>query len=364
MAEENQNTTETTAENTAPENTAPENTAPAENTAADNQPQENGGEDKGNDEGKSEEPQDGASKIADAIDKLGITADADQKKEEPNVDEQPKAAEDAAKPQDDAQKKQAQPQDNDEELLRGVNERGRERLRKLLSDGRESSRTLNAIQNAIAESGLDRESFGNLLTISRLVSSQNVGDVEQGLKMLENVRTALYQNLGRDLPGTDPLQRFDDLRQKVANMEMSRDDAVLVANARRRQAAEQAARQQAVAQQREAQAVSARIETAKAQAMERINRHSGEADFQARVAAVTRYFQQPGRLQEFVRTHAPETWSDALEFMYSSVQAAPAPRSEGPGPITSGRARAAGHRVSTMPGSAESIAARLAELGI
>lgn len=374
MSEEILNSAET--ENQAVADSAAESTqdtAPAENAPADTATetaQESPAAAEGDDSSEKGEEPAGAEKIADAIDKLGIAADAEKKPEEKPAEEQPtdapKAEGAATKPEEQkpAAEQKKPDEQADEELLKGVSERGRDRLRKLLSEGRESAKTLGAIQHTIAESGLDKESFGNLLSISRLVSSQDPTDVEQGLTMLEQVRTALYKTLGRDLPGTDPLQHYEDLRKKVDGMEMSRDDAVLIAQARRRDAAEKASRAAAEQERRAAAEMSGRVEAAKAAAMARINRHAGEADFDMKLNRITAYFQQPGRLQEFVRTHAPETWGEALEFMYASLQGAPAPRDEGPGPITSGRARAAGHRVTSMQGSADSIAARIRDLGI
>ena len=146
----------------------------------------------------------------------GGSDDASQDASQPQKQSEVKAEEKPAgdKPQETQQAKKTEAEE-EAELLDGVkSERGRQRLQKLLSDGRGYRTQLQQMRQTIANAGLDPESFGNLLEISRLCNSNSQDDITRGLQMLENVRGTLYRALGREAPGIDLLNGFDDLQER------------------------------------------------------------------------------------------------------------------------------------------------------
>ena len=319
----------------------------------------------------SDEPQQSA--ISKAIDELGIGPedpakddakgnDAEQTGTKPDGSADDQGNPEPKEPQKDESDKKDEPEKEptEEELLVGVNsERGRERLGKLLAEGRQTRETLQAMQRTISSSGLDRESFANLLEISRLVSSNDPADIEKGLKAFEDVRTRMYQALGREAPGVDVISQYPDLVEKVKAMGMSREDALTVIQARQAKEAEK----QRYAAQRAQQAELGRIQQFGNQVQQVFAARSKEADFDAKIEVLKKHFSRPGVVQDFVARNAPENWSQALMFMYDNIPL-PAQHSA-PGPITQNRARTAGIRVTPIQGgSPASIEERIREMGL
>lgn len=307
--------------------------------------------------------------VAKAIDDLGIgPEEPKQETQEPSKDEtasgagKESEAKDGETQGEPADKKEPEKEPSDEELLVGIkSDRGRERLRKLLADGKQNSESLQAMQRTISASGLDRESFANLMEISRLVSSTDPADIEKGLKEFEAVRTRMYQALGREAPGVDLIAQHPDLANKVKSMGMTREDALQVIQARQVQEAE---KQRYAAQKAQQQEVN-RIQQFGQQVQQTFAARSKEADFDARIEILKKHFSRPGAVEQFVATHKPETWSQALMWMYDNAAPQHASTTPSPAPITQSRARTAGVRVShANGGSVASIEERMRELGL
>lgn len=238
-------------------------------------------------------------------------------KEEPKPEEEPKAEE---KPQEEEKPKTQDEEDAD--LLNAIpSERGKERIRHLLRQGRESRAQVEAFERTVRESGLDQESFNNLLTITKLCSSNSQEDIERGLAALETVRNNLYTSLGREAPGVDLLKGHDDLKQKVDDLAMTRDDALALVKARQFQQEQERKRQEMETQAREAAAYKAKVDdfTTKANAV--FAGKAADLDFDAKVAILGKHFQKPGEVERFVREVPPEQWLSTLEYMYDSIQA-------------------------------------------
>ena len=256
------------------------------------------------------------------------------KTEEPKVEE-PKAPEVEAKPKT--------PEEEDADLVSAIpSERGKERIQTLLRQGREHKAEVESYRRTIQESGLDQESFNNLLTITKLVSSGSPEEIERGLAALETVRGNLYKSLGREAPGVDLLNGHDDLKSKVDDMSMTREDALAIAKARQFQQEEARKRQQFEMAQRDAQVYKAKVDTFQQQAMTVFASKAKELDYEVKIKALTSHFAQPGVVERFVREVPPEQWLSTLEFMYNGI-AAPkaAPK---PSPIAGATAKSIGVR--------------------
>lgn len=249
-------------------------------------------------------------------------AEPEAKEEAPNADPV-EAKETPAK--DEAKGEE----DEDAEILNAIpSERGKERIRTLLRQGRESRAQVEAFQRTVQESGLDQESFANLLTITKLCSSSNAQDVERGLAGLEAVRTQLYTMLGREAPGVDLLKGHADLQSRVDDLSMTREDALTLAKARQLQAEQDRQRLAAEKQQQEMEAYKSRVDAFQSKATAMFAGKQNELDFNAKVQIMSEHFKKPGALERFVRDVPPEQWLSTLEYMYDTIQApkaAPAP---------------------------------------
>ena len=264
----------------------------------------------------------------------------EEKTEEPKAEEAPKEEE---------KKVEETPKTQDEEdadLLNAIpSERGKERIRNLLRQGRESRAQVEAFNRTVQESGLDQESFTNLLTITKLCSSSNPEEVERGLAGLEAVRNNLYMSLGREAPGVDLLKGHEDLKQKVEDFAMTRDDALALAKARQFQQEQARQRQQIEAQAREAAAYKAKVDDFQTKANAVFASKAADLDFNAKIEIMGKHFQKPGQVERFVREVPPEQWLSTLEYMYDSIQA-PKPQPK-PTPIAGVSHKRTGYRSRT-----------------
>lgn len=315
-----------------------------------------------------EQTQPEESVVSKVIDDLGISPEeTDKKSDDSDPEKEPPVTQGDQGKDHDSEEEAGAGKDDDKvdseaDLLACVkSERGKERLSKLLAEGRQNSETLQAMQRTINSAGLDKESFSNLMEISRLVSSNDPQEIERGLKAFEDVRTRMYQSLGREAPGVDLLAQYPDLAQKVNGMTMSREDALQIVQARQVQAAE---KERYAAQKAQQQELS-RIQSFGQQVQQTFAARSKEADFDARIEVLKKHFSRPGVVQQFVASNPPENWASALMWMYDNVSMPTAQSTSNPAPITQNRARSAGIRVSNIKGgSVDSIEERMRELGL
>lgn len=320
-----------------------------------------------NDEQHQDEKPEGAQGAVESVlEDLGL----DQTEDAPQDDQQDQGQVDPVADNNQPEQKQETPApkapekdaDIEADLLKGVrSERGKERLQKMLNERKEARTQLESMQNYIQASGLDADGFANLMGIARLVSSSNPAEQKQGLQALETVRAELYKQIGLEAPGIDLLADHKDLKQKVDDMELTREDALDILRGRNVQAkqVEEVQRRQAIeAKQKELQGFGDR-------AVKAFSARSSEPAFNAKVEAMQKYFAVPGRLQQFVSTHSPETWESALLWMYDNIAVQPTPQRQSATPITQQRARSTGTRVTTeSQGSAAGVAALMDSLGL
>ncbi len=357
MENENQNPAEQTEVNEQPQELPEQN--PPQEPPQDNPEPEPHGEPK-------EEPKDERSPVEKGIDELDIGPQDPKSAEKPadkSGEEPPKAQPETKEPPKEP-KKPLTPEEEDAMLLAGVkSERGKARLQRLFAESRESREQLQAVHNVIQRSGLDREGFANVLEICRLCSSKDSVDQENGLKALDQVRAEIYKAFGREAPGVDMLEGFDDLKKRVEEYGLQRNEAIEIANARRLIAERNAQVQAQNRAQQEAQETQRRLQSFGTMAMNAFKERSHEVDFDAKIEAMQKYFSRPGAIQQFVATHRPETWTSALLWMYDNVGVQHRPP-ESPRPLTQNRVRQTGTPAVAHPGTPEGIAARLEQMGL
>lgn len=359
MENENQNPAEQNEQTEQPQD-MPEQNPPQDQPQDNPEPDQ---QDQPQDEPKSE-PKDERSPVEKVIDELDIGPEnpkPDEKPAEKTGEEQPKPE---PKEPPKEPKKPLTPEEEDAMLLAGVkSERGKARLQRLFAESRESRDQLQAVHNVIQRSGLDREGFANVLEICRLCSSKDPVEQENGLKALDAVRAEIYKAYGREAPGVDMLEGYDDLKKRVEDYSLKRNEAIEIANARRVIAERNAQVQVQNRAQQEAQETQRRLQSFGTMAMNAFKERANEVDFNAKIEAMQKYFSRPGAIQQFVATHRPEAWTSALLWMYDNVGVTHRPP-EAPRPITQNRLRQTGKPAIPHPGTVEGIAARIEELGL
>ena len=183
-----------------------------------------------------------------------------------------------------------------------------------------------------------------MMAIARMVSSADSDMQMKGLKALDAVRAELYKQLGKEAPGVDLLDGYDDLKKKVENMEMSRDDALAIMRGREVMQRREAENQQRAAVAKE----QSRLQEFGVTAINAFQARATDPYFTAKVEEIQKYFAKPGVIEQFVRTTSPERWTESLLWLYDHVlppAGSAAPRAQSATPITTNRSRAVGNRV-------------------
>lgn len=322
----------------------------------------------------------GRSAIEKAMEDMGLEAEdeapapeagakpveGNQPKEEEPAAKQPEVPAKEEKPEEQP-KPAASPEQEEAELVKAIpSERGRKRMTQLLREGREARTNLDSFRRVVSDSGLDQESFGNLLTITKLCSSANPQDLDRGLKMLEDVRTALYRQVGREAPGVDLLAGQSDLQERVKAMGISREDALAIARGRQAEADQKAQYEAARQEQAEQAAFMAKLDNFKQVTTQAFAAHQNDLDFNERIAVLQKRF-TPQEIIRFAREVPPEQWGPTLMYYYDMAgdmvqRPAAQPR---PNVIAGRPSRAAGARVNAkVAATPEGIAARMEELGL
>lgn len=322
----------------------------------------------------------GRSAIEKAMEDMGLEAEDEEPAPDagakPDEGNQPKEEEPAAKQPEvpakeekpeEQQKPAASPEQEEAELVKAIpSERGRKRMTQLLREGREARTNLDSFRRVVSDSGLDQESFGNLLTITKLCSSANPQDLDRGLKMLEDVRTVLYRQVGREAPGVDLLAGQSDLQERVKAMGISREDALAIARGRQAEADQKAQYEAARQEQAEQAAFMAKLDNFKQVTTQAFAAHQNDLDFNERIAVLQKRF-TPQEIIRFAREVPPEQWGPTLMYYYDMAgdmvqRPAAQPR---PNVIAGRPSRAAGARVNAkVAATPEGIAARMEELGL
>lgn len=156
----------------------------------------------------------------------------------------------------------AQGEDDLTKMPEGLGAKAQERFQRLANGIKERDAQLEEargqltyVQQTFQQHGVQREQFEQAVSV---IGMLNRGDYRSALKVLDEQRRQIALQLGEPLPGVDVLAEYPDLREKVAGLMMSEQDAAHVASLRRRQ--QQA--EQAQAQQRQQYETQAREQQA------------------------------------------------------------------------------------------------------
>ena len=221
----------------------------------------------------------------------------------------------------------------DDPISDDVKGRTRERMENLLQRGRESHEKIQAYEAEVAElkplaeqamgwqdvvvkSGLQPEEFATVMGTMSAINNGTPEQKRQALARIEKFRNDLASQLGETIPGVDPLAGHEDLRQMVANLEITQERAAELAMHRNRAKAQEQLTGQQEQQQRQVQ--QARQEQADAEATlndlgVRLIARDGEAAFNVRKHIAFK------SLRNVAKSLPPREWPAAFLDAYAAV---------------------------------------------
>lgn len=174
----------------------------------------------------------------------------------------------------------------------------------------------------VQSTGTNPEQFGQALEYLKAVNAGDVQGLEKAYEFLQNELAVLGKALGRSGGGYDPLDEHEDLRERVENGYIDREDALQIASARALTNTTQQA--QAAAQQQQT------TDSAKTQGYADLSKLGAElrakdaSDYQLKSEALGGY------VQRLVREGVPpEQWAMLAKSFYESI---PAPAAQPPTP--------------------------------
>lgn len=149
-------------------------------------------------------------------------------------------------------------------LPEDVNPRTKERFETLATAVRTKSTELESTQKdlddlwgLVSATGAPVEKVAQHMDFLRLTNSRKPEDLSKAMEQAQAIVADVSARLGKPAPGADPLEGFDDLKEKVKVADLTQADAEEIATLRRQnqlreQSAQEDAQQQAVIQEREA----------------------------------------------------------------------------------------------------------------
>lgn len=202
------------------------------------------------------------------------------------------------------------------ELVIGVN--------KTLTDSLEEVvEQRDALWNQISKTGTTPEQFGEHMTYLENFNSDDPKSLEAALKVAQEHVAELSKAIGKPVPGTDPLDGFEDLQKEVELGDISKERAIELADARRAKEATSTRSRQTDDQK----AYSTAVATARDElnALEVEMQKANKAEYDAKKPFVTAIVKSIAK-----NTH-PTKWAQAFKDAYANIEV----------PKTNGRAPAA-----------------------
>jgi hypothetical protein len=186
------------------------------------------------------------------------------------------------------------------------------------------SKARDELMGLFSDHHVEPEDLGVLLDYNKRLKS---GDLQGALQIVDNARAGILRAMGKEAPGVDLLQEFPDLQQRVQNAELMREDALALANARRR---EQALMQHAGSQGAQ-QRAEATTRKSQEEALASIDGWAAklakeDIDYRAKEQKVL------AKLPQIVKQYPPNLWLPTMQAMYEAIEIVkPAPAPDGGG---------------------------------
>lgn len=190
---------------------------------------------------------------------------------------------------------------------------------------RGSHAALEQWQGALKSTKATPEDLGSALEILHHANTGTIEGAKQALAMVDEFRSNLAQRFGIDVAGVDHLAGFDDLKQKVADGDLTADGAREIASARRLRTIQE--------NERKAQDNVSTQEQAIATAGADVDALCAQLK-QSDPLYAQKYAQVKAMIPVIARTIPPAKWKETFKTYYDAVQVQPVRDSRREAPVT------------------------------
>jgi len=266
--------------------------------------------------------------MADAIKTALEDEGADfEESEEPDEPEDSESKEED-EPEDKEDKEEDEPESKEEdeepdvhEMPEGLKPKAEERFQNLVNDNKEkaayieqANEALSNMQEAVKQTGLDAEGFGNLVDFARMTNSNDQQDRKEAFNLIKSEYHRQAQLLGEKVEGVDLLADYPELRGRVDDFELSEDDALKIANAERLMAQQQQATQRSTQEAETQRASNSEKENALGQVSSFIDSmKKTDIDFESKNSKLM------GMVEEIRQTYPANQWPSVIKHLYGAM---------------------------------------------
>lgn len=199
-------------------------------------------------------------------------------------------------------------------------------ITKLSGENQTLTRARDSLFAAMDDAKMSKDDLAGYLEFHAMMSSGDPKMLTDALVILNNQRAEVMKALGKDGDGFDALADFPDLKKKVEDEVLSREDAVEIATGRRRAQATDKGREQQQNKQRTENDAAARHKEASTKAMGEINAwcnglSTSDLDYKAKEAMLLEpQGDQPAILDSVMKDYPPNLWLPTLKMLYAGLK--------------------------------------------
>lgn len=171
--------------------------------------------------------------------------------------------------------------------------------------------------------GYGVEKGEELVPLLELHAAMKAQKWDAALAMVEEARTGILTALHKEAPGVDLLKGFPDLAKRVEEQDLTREDALALAKARRIEAQRTAGDTAAQREEKAARERTAAVNTA-ADAIDQwcASMAKSDIDYKAKEATIMAKSGPQGqtKLQQIMRDYPPDKWLPTLKLLYDGIK--------------------------------------------
>ena len=203
----------------------------------------------------------------------------------------------------------------------GLKPKAQERFRGLVEDNKTKTERLDQaefalkeIHKTVSESHMTPEEFGYLIDYGRMAVSKKPEELEYALQTAQNEIIRISQLLGKEVEGVDLLADQPELKKRVDDYELSREDALRIVKSER----ELASYKNVQDQQRDQQQVATKQQDVQQQSLDQVRAYmskmkSTDINFSAKEA---RLVDQAAKVRQ---NYPPEQWPTVIQDLYETM---------------------------------------------